>query len=193
MIARIAFGIVLAAALGNAARAQDKPIERTEIDKRPPLLPTRPRSPAPISSTAVITPAVAPLPGDAPDTSAHARSPAEAGGDSQREARHREDAARPAGRDRSARGTRRDHGTVEATATLWDRLGGEKVVRVLVKEAGTAAASDPKVNFRRGGAVQARREGRRADGAAARRVRFRVLRRAAQVHRPRSGRRFTRE
>jgi hemoglobin len=42
-------------------------------------------------------------------------------------------------------------GQSKSTVTLWDRLGGEKAVRVLVKEAGTAAASDPKVNFSRGG------------------------------------------
>lgn len=39
----------------------------------------------------------------------------------------------------------------QGKTTLWIRLGGEKVVRALVKEAGTAAASDPRVNFTRGG------------------------------------------
>jgi hemoglobin len=34
---------------------------------------------------------------------------------------------------------------------LWDRLGGEKTVRTLVREAGTAAAADPKLNFTRDG------------------------------------------
>lgn len=42
-------------------------------------------------------------------------------------------------------------GQGKATATLWDRLGGEKVVRLLVRESGTAAATDPKLNFTRGG------------------------------------------
>jgi hemoglobin len=42
-------------------------------------------------------------------------------------------------------------GQGRSTTALWDRIGGEKVVRVLVKEAGTAAASDPKLNFTRGG------------------------------------------
>jgi len=37
------------------------------------------------------------------------------------------------------------------TASLWQRLGGEKGVRELVREAGTAAVADPKVNFFRGG------------------------------------------
>jgi hemoglobin len=42
-------------------------------------------------------------------------------------------------------------GHPKSTTPLWERLGGEKVVRTLVKEAGTAAASDPKLNFTRGG------------------------------------------
>jgi hemoglobin len=42
-------------------------------------------------------------------------------------------------------------GHAKATPTLWERLGGEKVVRTLVREAGTAAATDPKVNFTRNG------------------------------------------
>jgi hemoglobin len=37
---------------------------------------------------------------------------------------------------------------------LWDRLGGEKAVRELVREAGTAAATDPKLNFTRNGAFK---------------------------------------
>jgi hemoglobin len=42
-------------------------------------------------------------------------------------------------------------GHTKPTTTLWERLGGEKTVRVLVREAGTAAATDPKVNFTRNG------------------------------------------
>ena len=51
-------------------------------------------------------------------------------------------------------------GQSKAVATLWDRLGGEKVVRVLVKEAGTAAASDPEGELLARRSIQARREGR---------------------------------
>lgn len=36
-------------------------------------------------------------------------------------------------------------------AALWDRLGGEKVVRVVVKDFVASAGADPKVNFTRGG------------------------------------------
>ena len=42
-------------------------------------------------------------------------------------------------------------GQDKPAATLWERLGGEKAVREIVHEAGTAAATDPKVNFTRGG------------------------------------------
>jgi hemoglobin len=42
-------------------------------------------------------------------------------------------------------------GHVKPAPTLWERLGGEKVVREIVHEAGTAAGTDPKVNFNRGG------------------------------------------
>jgi hemoglobin len=151
MIARIAFGIVLAAALGNAARAQDKPIERTEIDKRAALAAYE----AALAGTDLFN-----------------------GGDHAGCARlyqgtlqtlllmldHRPKLAATISEKLSAAKTLRapQAATVlrEAldeimgqtkTATLWSRLGGEKVVRVLVKEAGTAAATDPKVNFSRGG------------------------------------------
>ena len=42
-------------------------------------------------------------------------------------------------------------GHAKTIPSLWERLGGEKVVREIVHEAGTAAATDPKVNFTRGG------------------------------------------
>jgi hemoglobin len=42
-------------------------------------------------------------------------------------------------------------GHAKAAATLWDRLGGEKVVREIVHDAGMAAGADPKVNVTRGG------------------------------------------
>lgn len=42
-------------------------------------------------------------------------------------------------------------GHSKTAPTLWERLGGEKVVREIVHEAGTSAATDPKVNFTRGG------------------------------------------
>jgi hemoglobin len=45
----------------------------------------------------------------------------------------------------------KDPPTTDKTAPLWDRLGGEKVVRPLVKELIVAAAAEPKVNFTRNG------------------------------------------
>lgn len=39
----------------------------------------------------------------------------------------------------------------EAKAPLWERIGGEKVVRAIVHDAVTAAAADPEVDFTRGG------------------------------------------
>lgn len=40
------------------------------------------------------------------------------------------------------------------TATLWDRLGGEKAVKAVVHDIVLVAAEDPKVNFLRGGKVK---------------------------------------
>jgi hemoglobin len=45
-------------------------------------------------------------------------------------------------------------GKSKPTKSLWDRLGGEQAVRTVVHEAGTAAAADPKVNFTRNGTVK---------------------------------------
>jgi len=42
-------------------------------------------------------------------------------------------------------------GHPKPTTPLWERLGGEKNVRVLVRETGTTATTDPKVNFTRYG------------------------------------------
>jgi hemoglobin len=42
-------------------------------------------------------------------------------------------------------------GQAKPTTSLWERLGGEPKVRILVREAGTAAGTDPKVNFTRNG------------------------------------------
>ncbi len=45
-------------------------------------------------------------------------------------------------------------GGKKPTAALWDRLGGEKAVRVVVDKLVAAAAEDPKVNFFRDGKVK---------------------------------------
>lgn len=45
----------------------------------------------------------------------------------------------------------KDPVTPGKTASLWDRLGGEKAVRPLVKDLIAEAAADPRVNFTRGG------------------------------------------
>lgn len=45
----------------------------------------------------------------------------------------------------------KDPVTPDKSASLWDRLGGEKAVRPLVKDLLAEAAADPKVNFTRGG------------------------------------------
>jgi hemoglobin len=42
-------------------------------------------------------------------------------------------------------------GQAKPSKPLWERLGGEKAVRDIVREAGTAAATDPKLNFTRNG------------------------------------------
>jgi hemoglobin len=152
MVARIAFGMALVVALTGIVRAQDKPLERSEIDKRA----AKAAYEAALAGTEIFN-----------------------GGDHSGCARlyqgtlqallpmldHRPKlAASVAEKLQTAKTLRAPQaatvlrealdeimGQSKAAATLWDRLGGEKVVRVLVKEAGTAAASDPKVNFSRGG------------------------------------------
>ncbi|HYH68537.1 MAG TPA: group 1 truncated hemoglobin [Urbifossiella sp.] len=41
--------------------------------------------------------------------------------------------------------------TTDKMASLWDRLGGEKAVRPMVKDLIAEAAADPRINFTRGG------------------------------------------
>ncbi len=50
-----------------------------------------------------------------------------------------------------AKGTTPDPAPGAKSAALWDRLGGEKVVRPMVKDFITAVAANPKVNFTRDG------------------------------------------
>lgn len=45
----------------------------------------------------------------------------------------------------------KDPPTPDKMASLWDRLGGEKAVRPMVKDLIVEAAADPRINFTRGG------------------------------------------
>jgi hemoglobin len=150
MHARIAVGLVLV--LASSAGAQDKPLERADLDKRAALAAYR----AALAGTEIYNSgdhsgcarlyqgtleALLPMLDHRPKLTAAITEKLTA-----------------------AKGLRAPQaatvlrealdeimGQSRSTTTLWERLGGEKVVRVLVKEAGTAAASDPKLNFTRDG------------------------------------------
>ena len=150
MHARIAVGLVLV--LASSAGAQDKPLERTELDKRAALAAYR----AALAGTEIYNAgdhsgcarlyqgtleALLPMLDHRPKLTATITE--------------KLTVARGLRAPQAATALREAldeiMGQGKATTTLWDRLGGEKVVRVLVKESGTAAATDPKLNFTRGG------------------------------------------
>jgi len=152
MVARIAAGMILAAALAGIARAQDKPLERSEIDKRAAVAAYR----AARAGTEIFNSgdhagcarlyqgtleALLPLLDHKPKLAATVTDKLAAA-----------KTLRPAQAATLLREALDEiMGATKPATSLWDRLGGEKVIRALVKEAGTAAATDPKLNFSRGG------------------------------------------
>jgi hemoglobin len=152
MLTRIATAVSLVVILSSAARADDKPLDRAELDKRAALVAYQ----AALSGTEMFNggdhagcarlyqgtlQALLPMLDHRPKLAA---TVAEKLADAK------------AMRAPQAAATLREAldavmGHAKPTTPLWDRLGGEKTVRILVREAGTAAAADPKVNFTRGG------------------------------------------
>jgi hemoglobin len=152
MVARIAFGMALAMGLTGFVRAQDKPLERTEIDKRAAVAAYE----AALAGTEIFNggdhsgcarlyqgtlQALLPMLDHRPKLAASVSEKLQTA----------KTLRAPQAATVMREALDEIMGQSKAAVTLWDRLGGEKVVRVLVKEAGTAAATDPKVNFSRGG------------------------------------------
>jgi hemoglobin len=151
MLTRFAMAVMLVV-LSSTSRADDKPLERAEIDKRAALAAYR----AALAGTELFNggdhagcarlyqgtlEALLPMLDHRPKLAATVTDKLAAA-----------KALRPAQAATVLREALDEiMGQAKPAASLWERLGGEKVVRTLVKEAGTAAASDPKLNFSRGG------------------------------------------
>jgi len=147
---RVATAIGLILVLASTAAAQDKPLERTELDKRAALAAYR----AALAGTEIYNggdhggcarlyqgtlEALLPMLDHRPKLTALLTE--------------KLTAAKALRAPQAATVLREalDEIMGQGKSTLWTRLGGETAVRALVKEAGTAAASDPRVNFTRGG------------------------------------------
>jgi hemoglobin len=154
MLTRIALAGCFVVLAGGTARAQDKSLDRAEVDKRAAIVAYE----AALAGTDIYNSgrhaecarlyqgtlqALLPMLDHRPKLAATIKEKLEAA----RILRAPEAATAM----REALDAVMGHAPKAAAASLWERLGGEKVVRTLVRESGTAAASDPKLNFTRGG------------------------------------------